>query len=317
MHDKDCSTWNVGPSEYPVSVAGCEQLDYRPMRRHTEHTHEVGAKCNRTCRIGLIERGYDVETRTLPVLPFCGPIAVQVDYDDVLLSSERRTHVRGMARDKYAHRGGQDAADLDLEQRANALLAFHYGDAMTLDVMREVTRPDGVTSGWDSVVKADRSAYRGKVRFQLHSHRYAGSGTFIVAGDGTCIDDRAITYVLGQHLRFIGHRAVKGTASQVRDRARELVRKADRKAVAKPPVEATEASRATYYRAWKSADDQIKATADLVESILRTTHTGSVCELDNAHVVTVYESTVTRQDGKAMGIREYARRAALAGVHVD
>lgn len=288
---------------YPTEVAGAEQLDHRVKDADT-----------------LAASGYCEQARTTPVLPVCGPIAPGKDVGTILTGSRGRTHHSALARDKYAHRGGQDAADLDLEQAANAILAMRFGDAMTLDVMREVTRPDGVTSGWDSVVKADRAAHRGKARYQVRSHRYAGHGAFIVAGDGTCTDARAITYVLGTDLRFVGWKAVRGTADKLRKADAKRVRQTARVGATGTrgkAVTSMEAGASTVRRLWKNADAPVIAAAEAIETILRYTATGATVAIDASHVVTVYESTVTGADGRAFTMREYARRAALAGATID
>lgn len=294
---------HYGPSAYPTEVAGAEQYDHRVKDADV-----------------LLLSGYVPDAVTQVATPICGPIAVSLPNDAILFGSERRTHLRGMASDKYAHRGGQDAADLDLEQAANALLSFHYGDAMTLDVMREVTRPDGVTSGWDSVAKADRVAHRGKARYQLRSHRYARVSAFIVAGDGTCTDHRGVTYVLGQPLRFVGHKAIHGTTTTLQSAARKATRQSVRgKATGTrgKAVSAIDAGASTIRRVWKTADATMVATAEQIESILRTAGTGATVSIDASHVVTVHAATVDAADGRTFTIREYARRAALNGASID
>lgn len=288
-----------GPNGYPSEVAGCEQLDRR-VKGWDE----------------LVAQGWHEQVVTVPVLPVSGPVAVRMGRDGREAGWSGRTLCDG----RFAHKGGQDAADMDLEMAANALLAFHYGDAMTLDVMREVTRPDGVTSGWDSVVKADRAAHRGKARYQVRSHRYGGNGCFTVDGSGQVTDTRAITYVLGQPLRFVGLVAVRGTKQDHQERARTQARQAQRVgSLGKrgKAVTSMDAGASTIRRVWGKADQTQVATAEQIEAILRTSTTGSTVSLDASHQVTVHESTIIDADGRSFTIREYARRAALAGCAID
>lgn len=199
----------------------------------------------------------------------------------------------------------------DIERAADAFLVHATGDAMQDSVLRERTRANGVDSTWDSIVKADRVAWRGKPRFQLHSHRYATLSAFIVAGDGTCEDHRCVTYVLGRGYRFVGHTAVRATKHVSVKRAAARHATTSNRGRASTHFTATER---TIRRYWAKADAGLVATADAIANALRMQHPGEVVPIADGFDVTVRSGDVIDADGRAFTWTSIARRAALARV---
>lgn len=267
------------PSEY----AGAAQLDRRVVSDRE-----------------LTDRGMATWCVTTPVTPFYGPLSLNVDVDAICVPETL-------------------SAQSQLEREADRILRFHDGDAMNLDTLRERTRANGVDSTWDRVVKADRAAFRGKVRFIPNSHSYKVPRMFIVAGDSTCtvsVDHhRLTTFVTGRGYRFVCHKAVRST----RATDRHAVKRAKRAATRAPSMAAYgkaatpySAGESTIRRRWSKVDAGAVTSADVIANALRHVKPGEVVPIADGVTVTVHASTVTAF-GREFPIRDFARRVVLAG----
>lgn len=267
----------------PTEYAGAAQLDRRVVSDRE-----------------LTERGMAAWCVTPVATPLYGPLAVNVDHDAICVPETL-------------------TARSQLEREADRILRFHDGDAQNLDTLRERTRANGVDSTWDRVVKADRAAYRGKVRFVPNSHSYKVPRMFIVAGDSTCtvsVDHhRLTTFVTGRGYRFVCHKAVRSTRITDRHAVKRTARASKR-----PPSMAAYGKAATPYNAgdstirrrWKAVDAGAVTSADALANALRHVKPGEVVPIAEGLTVTVHASTVTAF-GRDFPIRDFARRVVLAG----
>lgn len=184
-------------------------------------------------------------------------------------------------------------------------------------------------------VKPDRVAYRGQVRYRrprpcrYHSDGIA-RGAFVVDADGV-ITRPAVEYrtdVTGRGYGWMGHRRITiGTTGKpiVRKarQARSAATQANRPTVARrgKAVSWWAMSERSLPRWWTKATDQQVDAASMMEAIMRTSVGDTPVTLADGHIVIVDRAgACVRRDepaSRTMPIREYARRAVLAGLIAD
>lgn len=269
----------IGPDSYPTHTAGSEQLD--AMRGDW-----VGA--------------YDQQPVTGAVTALYGPVFPTRPYDVTL------TGIAPNGADVPTLRlrtlPGERVSDLTaIDKAASAWLrARCEEDLSVVDVRREVTAPNGVESMWQyPLVKADRVAYLGEQRVKVRSHRYQ-----VDHATGSLI-----TWAIGRGYRFVGHRVERDIPETARARF-VAKRTATRAETRKTPFQQ---SKRTMYR---NLTADVLTRADTLENVLRTSATGATITLAPGLTVTVHAATVDHQ-GKSWPIREWSRRAALAGHAID
>lgn len=214
---------------------------------------------------------------------------------------------------------------LALEHAATEFLAAHgYHEP----------RPDVWSARHHShVAKSEPIAYRGEVRYQRPQPcRYGAGGTdqpaVTFAADGTAeyltVD---LTATLPDPLARVGWRGHRRIAWTVRPRTRGAGANAKRAAakVARAAKGATgkrgkavgpwSLSARSLPRVMARADQAVRDQAEALEAMLRTAAESASLTFSDGTVVTVLAGgDVTRPDGAATGVRDWARRAALAGV---
>lgn len=184
-------------------------------------------------------------------------------------------------------------------------------------------------------VKPDRVAYRGQVRYRrprpcrYHSDGIA-RGAFVVDADGV-ITRPAVEYrtdVTGRGYGWMGHRRITiGTTGKpiVRKarQARSAATQANRPTVARrgKAVSWWSMSERSLPRWWMKATADQQDTASMLEAIMRTSVGDTPVTLADGHIVIVDRAgACVRRDepaSRTMPIREYARRAVLAGLIAD
>lgn len=313
-----CLTWSsgidagrIGPDAFPTHVAGHEQF-LSSMRPYDDVVADDGS----IEVVGLVSTGYAVghqDARTTAVLARTGPIAASVHADSPTLVAERRGDR------SWTHQTlvpTVPSLQSTLERQADALLSSAYGDAMRLDVLRETVAYNGVENEFHQVVKADRVAYKGRVRFNFRSCAYSRTWSFVVDSDGVCVDRRGVTYVRGTNTetgrkpyRFVGLTRYVAPRVHKATGARKGGSKRGRTIVV--PMRVSERS---LRRLWSKADAGAIATASELAQQLRMLVPGTETELVDGVRVKVHAATVTVLGGKVdrvMSITEASRRAAL------
>lgn len=211
----------------------------------------------------------------------------------------------------------------ELERRADLLLADD--PIRTLDV----------TVRGHLQVKPDRVAYRGQVRYRRpRPCKYHAEGiartAWMVAADGTVMPP-AVEYrtdVNGAGYGWQGHRRIViGTRAIARGKVARKARVRTEQATGARVATRGKAvswwsmSERSLPRWWTKATDTQQATAATLESVLRTSAHDARVELCDGHAVIIDAGcSMVRRDEPAsrfMPIREYSRRAALAGITID
>lgn len=211
-------------------------------------------------------------------------------------------------------------ARYELESLADAWLAA-AGEAM-----------DGLdyTLRGHLTVKPDAAAYRGANRYRPPSpvryHADAIVRPFTVDPVGVC-DPRAIEYrtdVVGRGYGFQGHRRIV-----IGDRSQSIGKRVRKARVAAERTTATakrgkittwwSCSTRSLPRRWAQATPAQVSVADLCERTIRMSVINAPFELNADHSVIFDGATVRRDEpaSRCYPVREYARRAALAGLTID